>query len=150
MKRNIFCVAIGALLVALSFPVEAQQPPKVPLIGILGSSSVSDVARTQGIRHALREIGYVEGQNIAIEEHFHEGSSDRGRRAEVAAELVCLKVDVIVAAGGNNVARAAMDATKTIPIVLMGQGTDPVMAGFVKSLAHPGGNVTGFQTLVYL
>jgi putative ABC transport system substrate-binding protein len=140
---SLLCV----LLLALNFSAVAQQPRKIPLIGILGASSVSDVARTQAIRHALREIGYAEGQNIAIEERFHDGASDRSRRAEVAAELVRLRADVIVAAGGNNVVQAAMDATKTIPIVLLGQGTDPVVAGFVKSLARPGGNVTGLSNL---
>jgi putative tryptophan/tyrosine transport system substrate-binding protein len=140
-------ILLCAMLLALCAFAEAQQPTKMRLIGILGSSSVSDVTRSQAIRHALRNIGYVEGQNIAIEERFHEGASDRSRRAEVAAELVRLKVDVIVAAGGNNVVQAAMDATKTIPIVLVGQGTDPVVAGFVKSLAHPGGNVTGLSNL---
>jgi len=147
MKKTIRVIALSALLIVLCLSARAQQPKKVPLIGILGSSSVSDVARSQAIRHALRDIGYVEGQNIAIEERFHEGTSDRSRRAEVAAELVRLKVDVIVAAGGNNVVEAAMDATKMIPIVLMGQGTDPVVAGFVKSLARPGGNVTGLSNL---
>ncbi|HEY7318831.1 MAG TPA: ABC transporter substrate-binding protein [Candidatus Binatia bacterium] len=136
-----------ALLFAFCVSVEAQQPRKIPLIGILGASSVSDVARTQAIRHALRDLGYIEKQNIAIEERYHEGASERSRRSEVAAELVRLRADVIVAAGGNNVVQAVMDATKTIPIILLGQGTDPVVAGFVKSLARPGGNVTGLSNL---
>ena len=125
----------------------AQQATKIPRIGILGSTSISGAGRSRAIRQALREIGYIDGQNIAIEERYRVGTSDRRRRDDFAAELVHLKVAVIVVAGGDEVVRAAMDATKTIPIVLMGQGTDPVVAGFVKSLAHPGGNVTGLSNL---
>ena len=137
------------LLLSILLPVgsDAQQATKVPRIGILGSSSISGSARSQAIRAALREIGYIEGQNIVIEERYRAETTDRSRRDEFAAELVRLKVDVIVVAGGNNVVQAAIDATKTIPIVLMGQGTDPVIAGFVKSLARPGGNVTGLSNL---
>jgi putative ABC transport system substrate-binding protein len=106
------------LLLSVFLPVgsPAQQPTKVPLIGILGATSLSDAPRTRAIRHALREIGYIEGQNILIEERHYEGMPDRRRRAEIATELVRLKVDLIVVAGGNNVVQAAMDATKTIPI----------------------------------
>ena len=137
------------LLLSILLPVgsDAQQATKVPRIGILGSSSISGSARSQAIRAALREVGYIEGQNIVIEERYRAETTDRSRRDEFAAELVRLKVDVIVVAGGNNVVQAAIDATKTIPIVLMGQGTDPVVAGFVKSLARPGGNVTGLSNL---
>jgi putative ABC transport system substrate-binding protein len=90
---------------------------------------------------ALRELGYIEGQNIAIEYRYAEGKNDR--QPELAAELVRLKVDIIVAAGGDTVIRSAINATKTIPIVMMGQGSDPVRAGFIQNLARPGGNVTG-------
>jgi putative ABC transport system substrate-binding protein len=90
-------------------------------------------------------LGYIDGRNISVEDRYLEGAPRR--RADVAAELVGLKVDVIVVAGGNNVVQAAIDATKTIPIVLIGQGTDPVVAGFVQSLARPGGNVTGLSNL---
>jgi putative tryptophan/tyrosine transport system substrate-binding protein len=138
---------VGALLFSLSVPALAQQVTKTSLIGIFGASSISDAGRSRAIRQALRQLGYVEGQNIAFEEHYHGGTSDRRRRAEIAAELVRLKVDIIVVAGGNNAVQAAMDATKTIPIILMGQGTDPVVAGFVQSLARPGGNVTGLSNL---
>ena len=136
------CLLPAVLLAAGS---QAQQSKKVPLIGILGSTSISGVARSRAIRQALHELGYIDGQNIAIEERYR--AADGRRRDDFAAALVRLKVDVIVVAGGNEVVRAAMDATKTIPIVLMGQGTDPVVAGFVKSLAHPGGNVTGLSNL---
>ena len=94
---------------------------------------------------ALRELGYIEGQNIAIEYRYSEGKVDRA--PELAAELVHLKVDLIVVAGGDPWIRAAKNATKTIPIVMVGSGTDPVEAGFVESLARPGGNVTGLTTL---
>ena len=99
----------------------------------------------EAIRLALRELGYVEGQNIAIEYRYAEGKLDRA--AELAAELVRLKVDIIVAAGGALPIRAAMNATKTIPIVMVGGGSDPVKAGYVESLARPGGNVTGLTLL---
>ena len=98
-----------------------------------------------GGRLALRELGYTEGQNIAFEERYVEGKASQSR--ELATDLVRLNVDLILVLGGAQTGRAAMNATKTIPIVLMGQGTDPVVAGFVKSLARPGGNVTGLSNL---
>jgi ABC-type uncharacterized transport system substrate-binding protein len=120
----------------------AQQPKKVFRIGYLSPSDpATDSIRSGPFRAALRELGYIEGQNIAIEYRYAEGNPDR--RRELAADLVRLKVDIILAAGGDTVIRAAMNATKTIPIVMMGQGTDPVKAGFIESLARPGGNVTG-------
>jgi putative tryptophan/tyrosine transport system substrate-binding protein len=94
---------------------------------------------------ALRELGYTEGQNIATEYRYAEGRQDR--YAQIAAELARLKVDVIVVAGGDPAIRAAMTATKTIPIVMVGGGADPVEAGVVESLARPGGNVTGLTNL---
>src|SRR5262249_4553333 len=98
-----------------------------------------------GIRLALRELGYIEGQNIAIEYRYAEGKLDRA--PELAAELVRLKVDIIVVASGDQWIRAAKNATRTIPIVMMGPGSDPVMAGLVESLARPGGNDTGRTAL---
>ena len=100
---------------------------------------------SETIRLALRELGYIEGQNIAIEYRYAEGKRDR--LPELAAELVRLKVDVIVVAGGDARVRAAMNATKTIPIVMTGGGSDPVEAGLIDSLARPGGNVTGITNL---
>jgi putative ABC transport system substrate-binding protein len=94
---------------------------------------------------ALRELGYTEGQNIAIEYRYAEGKVDRF--AELAAELVRLKVDIIVVAGGNRINLAAKNATKTIPIVMVGAAIDPIEAGLVESLARPGDNVTGITTL---
>ena len=91
---------------------------------------------------ALRELGDIEGQNVAIEYRYAAGKNDR--QPELAAELVHLKVDIIVAAGGDTAIRSTINATKTIPIVMMGQGSDPVRAGFIQNLARPGGNLTGF------
>ncbi len=113
-------------------------------MGYLSSGDpASDSARTEGIRLALRELGYIEGQNIATEYRYAEGYE---RLPELAAELVRLKVDIIVT-GGPRLIRAAVNATKTIPIVMWGAGTDPVEEGLVKSLARPGGNVTGITNL---
>ncbi|OGQ78534.1 MAG: hypothetical protein A3F90_03815 [Deltaproteobacteria bacterium RIFCSPLOWO2_12_FULL_60_19] len=122
----------------------AQQPTKIPRIGYLTASSLSaQSARIEAFRQGLRELGYVEGKNIVIEFRYAEGKFDR--LPELAAELVRLKVDVIVTAGPI-VTRAAKEATLTIPIV-MAQDADPVGSGFVASLARPGGNITGLATL---
>jgi ABC-type uncharacterized transport system substrate-binding protein len=125
---------------------QAQQPKKVPRIGYLSPSDAAiESTRSEPIRRALRELGYIEGQNIAIEYRYAEGKQDR--YPELAAELVRLKVDIIVVAGGTRQTRAAKNATKTIPIVMVGLGSDPVEAGLIESLAHPGGNVTGVTNL---
>ena len=125
---------------------DAQESKKVPRLGYLtGFEPAGESSRSEAIRLALRERGYVEGQNIAIEYRYAEGKVDR--LPELAAELVRLKVDIIVAAGGDGVIGAAKNATKTIPIVMVGQGSEPVEAGFVESLARPGGNVTGVTNL---
>jgi putative tryptophan/tyrosine transport system substrate-binding protein len=146
MSKKIFYVALSAMLFALSYSATAQQPKKVPRIGYLSpSGAATDSTRSEAIRLALRELGYIEGQNIAIEYRYAEGKRDRF--PELAAELVRLKVDIIVAAGGNRIIPAVKNATKTIPIVMTGAGLDPVEAGFVESLARPGGNVTGLTNL---
>jgi len=133
------------VLLAVGLIAEAQQPKKVSRIGYLSSfHPASESARSEGIRLALRELGYIEGQNIATEYRYAEGK--RERMPELAAELVRLKVDIIVAAGGTGIIQAAKNATKTIPIVMTGGGSDPVEAGLVESLARPGGNVTGITT----
>jgi putative ABC transport system substrate-binding protein len=122
----------------------AQQPTKIPRIGYLTNASLSALeARTEAFRQGLRELGYVEGKTIVIEWRSSEGKADR--LAALAAELVRLKVDVIVTTGAS-VTRAAKEATVTIPIV-MAQDNDPVANGFVASLARPGGNITGLATL---
>jgi putative tryptophan/tyrosine transport system substrate-binding protein len=147
MKRAaVPSILVVVLLLALGVIAEAQQPKKVSRIGYLSASDpASESARSGAIRAALRELGYSEGQNIAIEYRYGEGKRDR--YPELVADLVRLKVDVLVAAGGALVIQAAMKATKTIPIVMAGQGIDPVKAGFVESLARPGGNVTGITNL---
>ncbi len=123
---------------------EAQQPKKVPRIGFLSATSPSTIsARLEAFRQGLRELGYVEGKNIVIEYRYAEGKLDR--LSELAAELVRLKVDIIVSAGPPPT-RSAKQATVTIPIV-MGFDHDPVGSGFVASLARPGGNITGLSTL---
>ena len=127
-------------------PAQAQQPTKVQRIGYLSSvDRATESGRAEGIRLGLRELGYIEEKNIAIEYRYSEGKSDRA--AELAAELVRLKVDIIVVAGGIIWIRAAKNATKTIPIVMVGAGNDPVEAGLIESLARPGGNVTGLTNL---
>jgi putative tryptophan/tyrosine transport system substrate-binding protein len=139
-------ILVSVMLLAVAVIAEAQQPKKVPRIGYLSSGNpTSESARAEGLRLALRELGYIEGQNIAIEYRFAEGRPDR--ESGLAAELVRLKVDIIVVASGDQWIRAAKNATKTIPIVMMGQGSDPVRAGHVESLARPGGNVTGLTAL---
>src|SRR5262245_60006554 len=146
MSKRIFCFVLGAMLFALCQSADAQQPGKIPRIGYLSNAEpATDSARAGGIRLALRELGYIEGQKIAIEHRFAEGKVDRA--SELAAELVRLKVDIIVVAAGDQWIRAAKNATKTIPIVMLGVGSDPVRAGFVESLARPGGNVTGLTAL---
>jgi len=123
---------------------QAQQPTKVPRIGYLTASSLSaNPTRVAAFRQVLRELGYIEGQNIVIEWRSSEGKGDR--LPALAAELARLKVNVIVTSGPT-ATRSAKEATVTIPIV-MAQDTDPVANGFVASLARPGGNITGLSTL---
>src|SRR6516164_6264741 len=148
-NRKLLGGALCTMFFALCFSVEAQQPKKVPRIGYLSNADAATdsarSARAEGIRLALRELGYIEGQNIAIEYRYAEGRPDR--EPGLAAELVRLKVDIIVVASGDVTIQAAKNATKTIPIVMMGLGSDPVRAGYVESFARPGGNVTGFTAL---
>src|SRR5215510_7227788 len=146
MTKNRFCFVLCTLFLGLSSLSQAQQPAKIPRLGYLSNADpATDSARAGGVRLALRELGYIEGQNIAIEYRFAEGKVNRA--PELAAELVRLKVDIIVVASGDQWIQAAKNATGTIPIVMMGQGTDPVRAGLVESLARPGGNVTGLTAL---
>ena len=146
MSKKVISLALGAMLLALSFPVEAQQAKKVPRIGFLSGRAEPTPATPDptaaAFRQGLRELGYMEGKNILIEYRYAEGKLDR--LPDLATELVRLKVDVIMTGGPG--ASAAKDATKTIPIVITDVG-DPVGVGLVASLAHPGGNVTGWSTL---
>ena len=136
--------AIVFALTLCGVRAEAQQPTKFPRIGYLtGATPDGQSARIEAFRQGLRELGYVEGKNIIIEYRYAEENLDR--LPALAAELVRLKVDVIVTGGGPNT-RAAKEATTTIPIV-MAQDSDPVANGFVASLARPGGNITGLSNL---
>jgi putative tryptophan/tyrosine transport system substrate-binding protein len=147
MKRKLTALTLCAMLFALCSSAEAQQPKKVPRIGYLSNTdSARESARSEAIRAALRERGYIEGQNIVIEYRYTEGKRDRA--PELAAELVRLKVDIIVVAGGASWILAAKNATKAIPIVMTGAGADPVKEGFIESLARPGGNITGITNLI--
>jgi ABC-type uncharacterized transport system substrate-binding protein len=144
MKTKSFCVALCAMLSALTVGAHAQQPTKIPRIGFQFDSPLSALAaRVEGFRQGLRELGYVESKNIIIEWRSAEGKPER--RNEIAADWARLKVDIIVT-GGPTTTRAAKEATSTIPIV-MAFDNDPVGNGFVASLARPGGNITGLSTL---
>jgi putative ABC transport system substrate-binding protein len=137
-------VSVIIAFVILAAAVEAQQPTKIPRIGFLSSLSPANVsARMDTFRQGLRELGYVEGKNIIIEYRYADGKLDR--LPELAAELVHLKVDVIVT-GGPAVNRSAKEATAIIPIVISFDN-DPVGNGYVASLARPSGNITGLSTL---
>jgi putative tryptophan/tyrosine transport system substrate-binding protein len=146
-KAGVVSILFVVLLVAVAVIAEAQQTRSVTRIGYLSSvNPANESARAEGIRLALHERGYIEGQNIAIEYRYGEGKIDR--YPELANELVRLKNDIIVVAGGIHLIRAAKNATKTIPIVMVGAGNDPVEAGLIESLARPGANVTGLTNLV--
>jgi putative ABC transport system substrate-binding protein len=143
-RKLVGIVALVFTLAMCGAVAEAQQPAKIPPIGFLNSLSLSTYsARIEAFRQGLRELGYVEGKNIVIELRSVEGKLDRV--SELAAELVRLKVGVIVTSGPT-ATRAAKETTSTIPIV-MGFDNDPVGNGFVASLARPGGNITGLSTL---
>src|SRR5262245_54582435 len=143
MKRKITVLALCAMLLALCASAEAQQPKKVPRIGFLSVTSSGPDPRLQAFRQGLREMGYVEGRNIAVESRYAEGQEDR--LPTLAAELVGLKADIIVT-NGTRATGAAKNATKTIPIV-MAYDLDPIGSGYVASLARPGGNITGLTNV---
>jgi ABC-type uncharacterized transport system substrate-binding protein len=144
VSKSVFRVTLCAMLFALSYFASAQQTGNIPRIGFLTGDSLSQISeRREAFRQGLRESGYVEGESIAIEWRSWERKQDR-RRA-LAAELVRLKPSVIVAVGSCDI-RAVKEATATLPIVMV-QGGDAVGSGFVASLAHPGGNITGLSTL---
>ena len=143
-KAGLSSILVAVTLLTVVVIAEAQQPTKVPRIGFLSGQSLSTIStRTEAFRQGLRELAYVEGKNIVIEWRFAEGKLDR--LPALAAELVRLKVDVIVTSGLGST-RPANEATNTIPIV-MTQDPDPVGNGFVASLARPGRNITGLSTL---
>jgi putative ABC transport system substrate-binding protein len=140
-KPGLSSILVATLLLVLEVAAEAQQPKKIPRIGYQTAGSSGE--RQEAFRQGLRELGYVEGQNIAIEWRFAQGKPDQVPRN--TADLVRLKVDVIVT-GGSTDTRAARAATSTIPIVMTNE-SDPVGNGLVASLARPGGNITGLTTL---
>ena len=145
MKKKITVLTLSAMLFARSLPVEAQQPKRVPRIGyvrVVGIPSTSG-PNVEAFRRGLRDLGYVEGENIVIEFRYAEGKADR--IPSLVAELVQLKVDVLVS-GDDPTIRVAKQATKTIPIVML-INQDPVATGLVDSLARPGGNITGISRL---
>ena len=143
-RSIVICLPLTVFLLTLSF-TEAQETAKIPRIGYLSPfDAARESARAEAIRQRLRELGYIEGKNIAIEYRYAEGKDNRF--SELAVELVRLKVDVILVAGDVAV-QAAKKATKTIPIVMIGSGSDPVEAGYVESLSRPGANVTGITNL---
>ena len=144
-SNSLFWLLITVLLTTAPSG-DAQQPKKLPRIGYISANDpATESTFFEAIRLALRERGYIEGQNIASEYRYGERKVDRA--PELAAELVRLKVDIIVVTGGGSWIRAVKNATKTIPIVMVGRGIDPVEGGLVKSLASPGGNVTGITNL---
>jgi len=142
MKRREFITLLGG---AAAWPVaaRAQQAGKLRIIGFLGQTSLGESERAAKFGQRLRELGWIEGQTVAIEYRWAEGRGER--LAEIAAEFVRLKVDVIVTSGTPQIT-AAMQATSVIPIVFATAG-DPVGGGLVASLARPGGNVTGLSVL---
>jgi putative tryptophan/tyrosine transport system substrate-binding protein len=144
MKKKITALILNAMLIALCLSAEAQQPGKIPRIGILEYRGPSDREQVwEAFRRALRELGYIEGKNIIIEYRYAEGKIQR--LPELATELVRLKVDIIVTSEAQP-AIAARKITTTTAIVMAG-GRDPVEAGLAASLSHPGGNVTGVTNL---
>jgi putative ABC transport system substrate-binding protein len=140
MKAKILVYALPTLILATIHIAEAQQPKKVPRIGYLTSSGRSSF---EAFATALRQLGYVEGKSVIFE--FRTTENTAQLQPELAAELAQLKVDAIVAVGAGAI-RAAKNATSTIPIV-MSEVNDPIALGFVASLAHPGGNITGMSNL---
>jgi putative tryptophan/tyrosine transport system substrate-binding protein len=145
-QSSVLIFALCAMFFALCASALAQQPKKISRIGYLSPLDASrESSRAKIIRQGLRDLGYIEGQNIAIEYRYAEGKRDQ--HARLAVELAHLNVDAIIVAGGEPLIRPAMNATKTIPIVMTGSGPDPVEAGFIESFARPGKNVTGLTYL---
>jgi len=144
MRKKVIGFALSAMFLALCFPADAQQPTKVPRIGFLDASTASGSAvLVEAFRQELSKLGWIEGKNITIEYRFAEQKPER--IPELAADLVRLKVDLIVVTEGRS-ALAAKGATTTIPMVVT-NAADPVSQGLVASLARPGGNVTGLSSL---
>jgi putative tryptophan/tyrosine transport system substrate-binding protein len=147
IRAALSALSFAAFLFTLTVVAQAQQAKKLFRIGFIspehpGSPRTEHL--NEAFRQGLRDLGYIEGQHVTVEYRYAEGKTDRIR--QLAAELVGLKVDIIVAVTDPAI-QTAKDATKTIPIIMVSGGRSPVEAGFVNSLAHPGGNVTGFTNL---
>ena len=143
MSKKIICLALSAVLFAFSVSAQAQQAKKVYRIGYMSAgTSSSEALRLEAFREGLRQRGYVEGQDIIIEVRYGEGKPERV--PDLAADLVRLKVEVIL--GGGALIQAAKKATSTVPIVML-FSPDPVRAGYIESLARPGGNITGLSSM---
>jgi putative tryptophan/tyrosine transport system substrate-binding protein len=146
MQRRAFITLLGGAAAAWPIAARTQQAGRMPVIGILGSSTVAGyAARMPSFMLGLKEIGFVEGQNVVIEYRWADDQNDR--LPEIAADLVRARASLIVTLGNNLAARAATTATTTIPVVFF-MGADPVQMGFVASLNRPGGNITGVAVLV--
>ena len=148
-RRRFLCGSLGlasaGMLAGCGVPLPGRQPPRVARIGVLSQADANDVDRIGPFREGLRELGYVEGQNLVIEWRFADGKADR--LPGLAAELAQLPVDVLVSLGATPAAQAARQASDTIPVVFVGVG-DPVGSGLVASLARPGGHVTGMSNFL--
>jgi putative tryptophan/tyrosine transport system substrate-binding protein len=146
ISKKVFGFALAALLSTLSIPAHAQQAGKIPRIGFLdGSTASGSAVLWDAFRQEMRKLGWIEGKNLTIEYRFAEQKNEH--MPELAADLVRLKVDLIVVSG-ITAALAAKKATTTVPIVMTRAG-DPVALGLVASLARPGGNVTGLSSLSF-
>src|SRR5438094_1136758 len=143
MMKKITFLTLNAMLLALCSFAEAQQPAKVPKIGFLSAGPASRPWRAS-FQQEFQKLGYVDGKNVTFIHRFADTHYDR--LPALAEDLVRLKVDVIITPGSNDT-RAAKNATKTIPIVFVGAGSDPVALGLVDSLARPGGNLTGVSNI---
>src|SRR5262245_8412177 len=145
IKRREFITLLGGVAATWPVAARAQQAAKTHRIGYLSPiTSSADATRSEAFLHGLSELGYVEGRSIIIERRFAEGQLDQ--LSPLATELVGVNVDLVVAAGGDLVARAVSRVNGTIPIVIT-NGEDPVRSGLVASLARPGGNVTGLTSI---
>jgi putative ABC transport system substrate-binding protein len=146
MRKNAIYLVLGAMLFALSVSARAQQPKKIPQIGYVSGLGNPETPgpRVEAFRRGLRELGHIEGKNILVEYRYLKGKDELA--PSLVAELVQLKVDVLVFEGVLPAIRAAKQVTKTIPIVMV-TTQNPVGTGLIDSLARPGGNLTGITTL---
>jgi putative tryptophan/tyrosine transport system substrate-binding protein len=143
LRRGVIHFGLLAMLLSLSFPIEAQEPAKLVKIGFLGAGPSSRPWH-ESFQREFRKVGYIDGKNVTFIHRFADTKYER--LPALADELVRLEVDVIITPGSNDT-RAAKNATKSIPVVFLGAGSDPVTLGLVDSLARPGGNLTGVSSI---